>query len=427
MQIDLSYGRAGLALELPAPADIIRGRPVPGLPDEAVTLREALCRPIGSAPLVEKVRPGDRVVIVHSDLTRPTPNDRILPPILEALESAGIRRQDITLLNALGTHRRQSERELRALLGDFIVDHYRCLQHDGTDEKNLVVLGATSLGHPVRINRTYMEADVRILTGFIEPHFFAGFSGGPKGVLPSIAGADSVQTNHSYAMLAHPQATWGVTDGNPVWEEMREAALLTRPTFLLNVTLNTRREITAVFAGDLLSAHAAGCDFVRQNAMVPVPTLYDVVVTTNSGYPLDQNLYQAIKGIHAASRITRDGGAIIMLSACEDGLPEHGSYASLLRRAGSPQNALAMLSAPGFSEPDAWNVQIQAQVLLRNRVHVYSDGLTDQQIKEALYLPCRDIPATITELMAGYGPQARLAVMPEGPQTIPYLDGSSSG
>src|SRR5207247_3472991 len=136
--------------------------------------------------------------------------------------------------------------------------------------------------------RLYMEADVRILTGFIEPHFFAGFSGGPKGVLPSIAGADSVLTNHGYAMIAHPNATWGVTEGNPIWEEMREVALRTNPTFLLNVTLNSAREITSVFAGDMLAAHAAGCAFVKEHAMAAVAAPFDVVITTNSGYPLDQ-------------------------------------------------------------------------------------------------------------------------------------------
>ena len=211
-----------------------------------------------AAPLAAKVKPGDKVVIAHSDITRATPNERILPVLLAELEAAGVARQDITLLNALGTHRQQTEAELRGMLGDRVVDTYRCLQHDAYDDANLVSLGVTSRGHPVRINRHFMEADVRILTGFIEPHFFAGFSGGPKGVLPALAGAESVLTNHGREMIAHPNATWGVIEGNPIWEEMREVAWRVNPTFLLNVTLNARREITGVFAGDLLAAHAAG-------------------------------------------------------------------------------------------------------------------------------------------------------------------------
>jgi nickel-dependent lactate racemase len=278
----------------------------------------------------------------------------------------------------------------------------------------------------VRINRTFMAADVRILTGFIEPHFFAGFSGGPKGVLPALAGAESVLTNHGREMIAHPNATWGVIAGNPIWEEMREVALRTNPTFLLNVTLNTRREITGVFAGEMLAAHAAGCAFVRDKAMAPVDEAYDIVITTNSGYPLDQNLYQAVKGMSAANQVVRDGGAIIIAAACADGLPDHGRYAALLAEAGSPQGVLEMLARPGFSEQDQWQVQIQALIQLRAEVHVYSDGLSDSQITGALFTPCRSIEQTVACLQEKYGPQARLCAIPDGPQTIAYVRTSAS-
>ncbi len=421
MQLTLAYGRTGLSVKLPDTTDVLESRFVPGLADEAAAILQALRRPIESPPLATLVKPGDRVVIVHSDITRATPNDRMLPVLLAELESAGVRRGDITLLNALGTHRRQTEAELREMLGDRIVANYRCLQHDAFDAAGLISLGQTSLGHPVRVNRTYLDADIRILTGFIEPHFFAGFSGGPKGVLPSIAGAESVLTNHGYEMIAHPKATWGVTAGNPIWEEMREAALMTQPTFLLNVTLNARREITGVFAGDMLAAHAAGCDFVRDKAMVPVDTPYDIIITTNSGYPLDQNLYQTVKGMSAANQIVRPGGAIIAAAACADGVPAHGRYAALLAEAGSPQGVLEMLARPGFSEQDQWQVQIQALIQLRADVYVYSDGLTDAQITQALFKPCRNLEQTVADLQARYGSNARICAIPEGPQTVAYL------
>jgi nickel-dependent lactate racemase len=421
MQINLAYGRNGLTVNLPENTDVIEAAPVPGLADEAAAIREALRRPIESEPLAARVKPGDRVVIVHSDITRATPNDRILPVLLAELAAAGVKREDITLLNALGTHRCQTETELRAMLGDRIVETYRCLQHDIQDEANLVSLGHTALGHPVRVNRTYLEADVRLLTGFIEPHFFAGFSGGPKAILPALAGAESVLTNHGREMIAHPNATWGITVGNPIWEEMLEVALMTRPTFLLNVTLNARHQITAVFGGEMAAAHGAGCRFVREKAMAPVDAPYDIVVTTNSGYPLDQNLYQTVKGMSAASQIVRDGGAIIAAAACEDGLPDHGRYAALLVEAGTPQGVLDMLARPGFSAQDQWQVQIQAMIQLRAEVYVYSDGLTEEQIERALFNPCRNIEQTVAELQAKYGPEARLCVIPEGPQTIPYL------
>ena len=278
-----------------------------------------------------------------------------------------------------------------------------------------------SLGHPVRITRAYMEADVRILTGFIEPHFFAGFSGGPKAVLPSLAGAESVFSNHGAAMIGHPSATWAVTEGNPIWEEMREVALATRPTFLVNVALNARRAITGVFAGELEAAHREGCRTVAGSAMVAVDRPYDVVITTNSGYPLDQNLYQSVKGMSAAAQIVRAGGAIVTATACADGLPAHGKYAALLARAGSPSAVLEMIARAGFTEHDQWTVQVQAQIQQRCEVHVFSDGLTDEQIRRALFLPCRSVEATATALLDRFGPGARLAVMPEGPQTVPYV------
>jgi nickel-dependent lactate racemase len=423
MQTNLSYGRTGLTVTLPETVDVLEPRFLPGLPDEKAAMLEALRAPIGSPPLANLVKPGDKVVVVHTDITRATPNQRILPVLLDELEMAGVARQDITLLNGLGTHRRQTEAELRLMLGDRIVEGFRCLQHDFNDDSNLVSLGKTSFGHPLRVNRHYLEADVRILTGFIEPHFFAGFSGGPKAVLPSLAGAESVFTNHGLAMISHPRATWGILEGNPIWEEMREVALRTHPTFLLNVSLNSRRAITGIFAGDMLSAHAKGCAFVKENAMLPVDQAYDIVITTNSGYPLDQNLYQSVKGMSAANQIVSNGGSMIIATACEDGLPDHGRYAALLAEAGSPQGIIDMISKPGFSAHDQWQVQTQAQIQLHADVYVYSDGLSDQQIKGALFIPCRNIEQTISNLQAKYGSLARICVIPEGPQTIPYLRG----
>ena len=421
MQIQLRYGRNGLHVTLPDNVDVVRTRFVPGVPDEAAAIRDALRQPIASAPLADLVEPGDTVVVEHTDITRATPNARMLPVLLAELEAAGVATEDITLLNALGTHRPQTDAELRSMLGNAIVERYRCRQHDGNDDAGLIALGETSFGHPVRVNRHFMEADVRILTGLIEPHFFAGFSGGPKGVLPALAGAESVLTNHGRAMIAHPKATWGYTVGNPLWEEMREVALMTNPTFLLNVTINAGGEITGVFAGEMLAAHAAGCAFVREQAMVPVAAPYDVVITTNGGYPLDQNLYQTVKGISAANEIVREGGAIVVASACEDGIPDHGQYAALLAKGGSPEGVLALLARPGFASMDQWEVQVQAQVQQRADVYVYTDGLTEAQVRAALFLPCQDVASTVRELQAKYGPDARICVMPEGPYSNAYV------
>ncbi len=418
MRIALAYGKHGLDLETPDDATVLTALQAPGLTDPAGAIVDALRKPLGTVPLAGMVKPGATVAIVHTDITRATPNALILPILLRELERAGVQRADITLINALGTHRRQTEPELRAMLGDFIVDNYRCAQHDAWDDANLAAFGETSRGNPVRINRAFTEADIRILTGFIEPHFFAGFSGGPKGVLPSIAGFESVLSNHNQEMIGHPKATWGVTAGNPIWEEMRETALRVKPSFILNVTMNDAKELTGVFAGDMLTAHAAGCAYVAKHAMVEVEAPFDVVVTTNSGYPLDQNLYQAGKGLSAAARVARNGGAIVMCAACNDGLPSHGEYAELLVRGGSPQGIMDMLATPGFHAHDQWAAQIQAQIQLKSDVYIHSDGLTDDEVRRALLTPTRvsrDLPA----LLQKYGP--RLCVLPNGPQVIPTV------
>jgi len=300
MQVGLAYGKHGLTIEAPDDAVVVEPADVPGLPDEAAALRAALRAPIDSPPLQALVRPDDTVVIVHSDLTRPAPNDRMLPVILAELAEAGVPRARITLLNATGLHRPNTDAELRQMLGDRIVAAYRCLNHDAHDHANLRHVGRTPGGAEVWLNRHYVEASLRITTGFIEPHFFAGFSGGAKSILPGVAGDMSVMHNHSAAMIADPGAAWGITTDNPIMRESRAAARLCPPALILNVTLNTARQITGVFAGALEPAHDAGCRAVKEAVMRPVEQTFDIVVTTNSGYPLDLNLYQAVKGMSAA-------------------------------------------------------------------------------------------------------------------------------
>jgi lactate racemase len=420
--IHLAYGKKGLDVTVPADAMVIEPKYVAGASDERAAVVAALRDPIGSLPLRDLVRPGQRVMIVHTDITRATPNDRLLPPILAELESAGIRREDISLLNALGTHRPQTREELEKMLGPEVVASYRCLQHDGNDDANLVKLGTTTFGHDVRVNKQYMQADVRVLTGFIEPHFFAGFSGGPKGVLPSIAGAESVLDNHGAKMIGHPEATFGITQGNPLWDEMLEAARMTQPTFLVNVALNRDKRITRVFAGEMYAAHQAGCKFVGECSMVPVPAPFDVVITSNSGYPLDLNLYQAVKGMTAAAQVVRQGGAIIIAAECWDGIPEHGAFGKLLRQFRTAAEALAAVESPGFASADQWQVQTLAKVRLKADVYVRADGLTDEQIAQSLLAPCRRIEDTLAELTARYpNRKPSICVLPEGPVTIAYV------
>jgi nickel-dependent lactate racemase len=421
MRVKLAYGKTGLPLELDDSLDVTVVEPafVPALADPAAAVRAALEKPIGSPPLRVLVRPGTRVGVVFSDITRPTPNQLLLPAVLEVLDSVpGV---EIVLFNALGTHRPNTETELRGMLGDAVFDGRRVVQNDTFDPSTQVRVGVTSKGHETWLNAELMRCDLKVLTGFIEPHLFAGFSGGGKAIMPGMAGQRTVLGNHDAGMVGHPQAIWGVTRGNPIWEEIREVAGQAGRLFLLNVTLNRDKAVTGVFAGDLDAAHAAGCAFVKRSAMVAVPRPFDIVVTTNSGYPLDLNLYQSVKGMRAADPIVRPGGAIVIAARCSDGLPEHGLYGRLLRESSSPEELLAKICAPGFLEQDQWQAHVQALVQRKAAVYVRSDGLTDGEIRSALLLPCRRLETTLEELLARYGLAASICVMPEGPQTIPYI------
>ena len=421
MKIKLAYGKTVLDIGLPddASVTVVEPRHVDGLPDQAGALRDALRQPIGSPPLKTLVKPTAKVGIAFSDITRPTPNHIMLPALLSELDH--LPEEQIVLFNSTGTHRPNTEAELRRMLGDEILDRYRIVQNDAHDRDSHVSVGRTTSGNDVWIHREFVECDVRIPTGFIEPHFFAGFSGGGKAIMPGLALLETVLRNHSAKNLDSPLACWGITHGNPLWEEVREAAAMVEPTFLLNVTLNRDKQITGVFAGDFEEAHAQGCAFAKEKAMVPVPEPFDIVITSNSGYPLDLNLYQSVKGMSAASQVVKEGGSIIIAADCWDGIPDHGEYAQLLFEADSLESLLETIRAPGFQRQDMWEAHIQALVCLKAEVHFYSHNLSDEQIERALLRPCRDIGATVAELLREYGPGAALCVLPEGPQTIPYI------
>lgn len=419
MRIELAYGRGHLSVELPDKrTTVIEPSHKPGLSDERAAVIAALEKPVGAPPLRELIKPKDKVCIGFTDITRATPNERLIPWLLEHLSH--IPRENITLLNALGTHRPNTPAELEKMLTPAVVRDYRVLNHEPENPYALKQFGTTRDGTPALINRHMAEADVRITTGFIEPHFFAGFSGGPKGIMPGLAGLETVMSNHGEKNIGDPKSTFGMTEGNPIWEEMRDIALRVGPSFLLNVALNEQRQITGVFAGDLLEAHKVGFEFVRRSAMQRVKTPYEIVVTTNSGYPLDQNLYQGVKGMSAGARIIQEGGMLILACECREGVPANSPLDKLLRSAGSPEEILTLLATPGFVRPEQWQAQIQALIQRKARVLVYS-ALPDEVVREAHLTPCHDIGQAVEERLAQLGPDARVAVLPQGPLTIPYL------
>jgi lactate racemase len=421
MIVQLAYGQGHLSVEMPdRRTTVIEPSHTPGLPDEREAVRAAFENPIGCAPLRDWIKPGNRVCIAFTDITRATPNDRLVPWLLGALSDAHVPRENITLLNSLGTHRPNTRAELEKLLTPEVVRDYRVLNHEPENPRELRQFGTTGDGTPALINRTLAEADMRIITGFIEPHFFAGFSGGPKSIMPGLAGLQTVMSNHGAKNIAHPGSTFGVTEGNPIWEEMRDIALRIGPSFLLNVALNARREITGVFAGDLVAAHKTGFEFVRRAAMQRVKAPFEIVVTTNSGYPLDQNLYQGVKGMSAGARIIQERGTLILACECREGVPDGSPMDKLLRSASGPEEILALLATPGFQRPEQWQAQLQALIQRKAEVLLYS-SLPDDVVRRAFLTPCHDISAAVNERLRELGPDARVAVLPQGPLTIPYL------
>ena len=415
--VRLAYGRAGLEVDLPAGAEVLEPRHVEGLTAEADAIRRALREPIGSPPLRDLVPAGAAVGVSVCDVTRPFPASRVLPVLLEELGSARV-----TVFVATGTHRACTAAELERMLGTEVLAAVEVVQHDAFDRARHAQLGLVpGSAAPALVERAFIEQDVRLTTGFVEPHFFAGFSGGPKMVVPGLAHLDTVLELHSAARIGDPRATWGVTHGNPVHDGIRGVAERAGVAFNLDVTLNREHRITRVFAGEPAASHAAGCAFARDTAMAPVAARYDVVVSTNSGYPLDLNLYQTVKGMSAAAQIVRLGGVILMASECSDGLPDHGRYKDLLRESAGPAAFLERLARAPAAEHDQWQVQVQAQIQRRARVLVHSGGLTHDQVRSAWLEPVDDLTACAADLLREAGPGARLAVLPEGPQTIPYV------
>lgn len=421
MKIDLAYGEHGLVIDLPADrSTVIRPAHRQAAPDERAAVLAALRKPLSGAPLRQVVRPGQTVAISICDGTRAQPRHIVIPAILEELADI-VRLEDIVLLVATGTHRGNSEEELRRMLGDDVVDTVRVVNHDARDASSLVWMGTHGNDVPVWLNRLWVEADVKITTGFVEPHFFAGFSGGPKLVAPGLAGLETTLTLHDAARIGHPDARWGVVEGNPVHDDVRAIAAATGTDFTLDVIIDREQRIVHAFGGELFAAHRSACAAARATAMCPVPGPFDVVVTTNSGFPLDQSLYQAVKGISAAAEVVKPGGLIVCAAECRDGFPDHGSYRSELIAAASPQALLETIAARTETVPDQWQTQILAKVQCVARVVMHTSFLSDAELAEAHIEQTGDIEATVEDALDAGGPDARVCVLPEGPQTIPYL------
>lgn len=421
VDIGLAYGSGRLNVSFPDDVTtVVRPAHHPAAADVAGMLRAALAAPIGVARLRDRVGPGQSVAISVCDITRPQPRRAMLEAIFEELDEL-VAPEQIVILVATGTHRSSTAAELEAMFGRELVDRYEIVDHDARDRHVLTWVGVHGADVPVWLNNRWVEADVRITTGFVEPHFFAGFSGGPKMVAPGLAGLETVLVLHDARRIGDQKATWGVCEGNPVHDDVRAIAAATGVDLAMDVILNADQEVTHAFAGEILQMHARARRTAKEIAMQPVEGMFEVVVTTNSGYPLDQNLYQAVKGMTAAMNVVAPGGTIICAAECRDGLPDHGLYAQLLRAYPTAAAMLTAIASSSETLADQWQAQIQARVQERARVLVYADGLSDEQLHEAHFERCDDIEAAVDGALRAAGPGARVCVIPEGPQTIPYV------
>lgn len=422
MDVDLAYGEGWLPINLPEDIDttVVEPRYHAAVGDPATYLREVLTHPTSGPRLRHRVKPGQTMAISMCDLTRPQPRHLMIPAILE--EVAGIiRPEDIVVLVATGTHRGNTQDEIRQMLGEELAGRLRVVNHDARDKGSLTWMGEYGDGVPVWLNSLWAEADVKVTTGFVEPHFFAGFSGGPKLIAPGLAGLETVLTLHNATRIADERATWGIIDDNPVHRDVRAIAEGTGVTFSFDVILNREKRIVRAFAGDLFPMHEAARKAAREIAMAPVKDLFDVVITTNSGFPLDQNLYQSVKGMSAAHTVVKPGGTIICAAECRDGFPSHGSYKDVLASAPSPEALFEDISARERTVPDQWQVQIQAKIQSTATVIMHTSYLSDEALANAHLSQTSDIAATVRRISAEIGSVTQVCVLPEGPLTVPYV------
>jgi lactate racemase len=411
------YGKTFLTASLPSEkiTMTLKRSHAKAVGDEREAIMKAFRSPIGSRPLNEKLHVNDTVTVIVTDNTRACPDNRILPVILAELEQK-IAKENITIIISLGLHQPLSRAELIEKLGESIVNQYRVVNHD---INQIVKIGTTSRGIPVEVNRRVVEADFRISTGFIEPHFFAGFSGGSKSIMPGVSSASAILQNHGCKMIEHPLSKAGILQGNPIHEDIVEHAKMAKLDFIVNVLLNDSKNITHVVAGEPEQAHDKGCEIEKGLAGNKVDHKFDITITSNSGAPLDLDLYQTVKGIDNASQITREGGIIIMASSCNRGV---GStvFRETHTSCGSPQEVLHRIGSAG---PGCyWQNQVLARSQLINIIYLVSD-LDAGPVESMGMVPVRSIEEGLARALKVLGPNAEIAVMPEGPLVIPVLKG----
>ena len=422
MQVTLDYGKTGLTVELPD-ANIVGPlsiKPLAVLSDPVAAVAEKVADPTGCARLSELARGRTSACIAICDITRPVPNQVILECLLPTLEASGIPRDQILILIATGMHRPNEGDELVELVGERIAAEYRIENHHGTIRDEHTYLGESTRGVPVWIDTRYVEADLKITTGLIEPHLMAGFSGGRKLICPGLAALETVKVWHGPDFIEHPKADCGILEGNPVHEENTEIGLLAGCDFIVNVTLDEQRRVTGVVAGDMIEAFEEGVELTRGMVTAEVDAVCDVVVTSSAGYPLDSTFYQAVKGLTGALPIVKEGGRIIIAASLSEGVgsPE---FESLFAENSSLDVFMERILGKDYFVMDQWQLEELAKVLRKAKVTFVSDGLTAERLGELFVEAAESVETAVADALVDYGSDARIAVIPKGPYVLPVV------
>jgi nickel-dependent lactate racemase len=424
-EVDLAYGRGRLRLRLPEGCrpTVIRQQPLPPLADPAGAVRAALQQPVGSAPLADLARGRSSACLVICDITRPVPNGLFLRPMIETIVAAGVPLERVTVLVATGLHRPNVGEELEELVGDrWVLDHVRVQNHDARDDQAHRWLGRTSTrSTPVAIDRRFAEADLKIVTGLVEPHFMAGWSGGRKVVAPGVAHHTTIRTFHSARFMEHPRAVQCVLDGNPLHEEQLEIVAMLGEVYGLDTVVDEERRLVHVGFGEVRANHAATVERVSEAIRVPVPRRFATVVTSAAGYPLDKTYYQTVKGMVTPLDILAPGGTLLIAAECSEGLGSAEFRAAQQRLVQlGPDDFLATLTAKSLADVDEWQTEMQLKPLRQGRVGLYSTGLPVADRGFTAVDVVDDLAAAVAASIARSGDPA-VAVVPEGPYVVPYL------
>ncbi|MEO8627225.1 MAG: nickel-dependent lactate racemase [Betaproteobacteria bacterium] len=428
MRIELNYGRGTLPLDLPdsMAVTVVRKPTMPILTDAPASVAKALELPVGSDTLANEARGARSACILICDITRPVPNGLLLPPLVRTLITSGIPAANICVLVATGLHRPNEGAELAELVGDpWVLETVPVHNHFARNDADHVLLGKTASGTVVRLDRRFVEADLKIVTGLVEPHFMAGYSGGRKVIAPGVAHAETITTFHNAHFMSHPQADNCVLEGNPLHREQLDIVKLLGRVFAVNTVLDEHRRLSFVNFGEVVASHLQAVDFTREFVQVPVHRRFNTVVTSAAGYPLDKTYYQTVKGMVGPLDILEPGGNLIVVSECSEGMgsSEYVEAQRKLLELGM-EGFFSEISRKKHAAVDEWQTQMQLRPMRRGSIHLYSTGLGAADHALTGVTSIASLAQTIQQCVDAGGDN-HIAIIPEGPYVVPLYQAAA--